>query len=232
MHKRHSFVGMLESLRDLGWTPNAIIDIGVGQGTPGLYTTWPGVPICLVEPAPTSAAFVDQIVETFPSVQAYKVGASNRAGVMTVRRDESGVFVTFGGHKAKWEAIEVPVMTCDQIVADAGLTGPFLYKLDTDAHELEIIEGSAETLKSADVCVVELNFLHPHVGLAGPSDITGVLHNAGFGLFDVSRLRYSLQGVARTADAVFVKLESDLFQRLARANNAKGAKDFKPTLKI
>jgi FkbM family methyltransferase len=232
MIKRHSFVGMLESLRDLGWTPNAIIDIGVGQGTPGLYTTWPGVPILLVEPAPTSAAFVDEIVATFPNVQAYKVGASNRAGVMTVRRDESGVFVSFGDHKPKWETIEVPVMTCDQIVADAGLTGPFLYKLDTDAHELEILEGSTDTLKSAEVCVAEINFLHPQVGLAGPSDIVRVLHDAGFALFDVSRVRYSLEGVARTADAVFVKLDSDLFQRLARQNNSKGAKDFKPSLKV
>jgi hypothetical protein len=35
--------------------------------------------------------------------------------------------------------------------------------------------------------------------------------------------------VARTADAAFVKLDSDLSQRLARANDAK---DFKPSLKI
>jgi FkbM family methyltransferase len=232
MIKRNSFVGLLESLRDIGWTPNAILDIGVGQGTPGLYTTWPGVPICLVEPAPASAAFVDQIVGMFPKVSAYKVGASNRSGTMTVSRDASGVFVSMGGHKPKWETMEVPVMTCDEIVADAGLTGPFLYKLDTDAHELEILQGSAQTLKATEVCIVEMSFLHPLTGLAGPSDLTAALHAAGFVLFDISRIRYSAKGVARTCDAVFVRQESELYQRLARDNAGKKAKDFRPALKI
>jgi FkbM family methyltransferase len=221
--ERNSFVGVLHALRDIGWAPASIIDLGVGAGTPGLYTTWPGTPICLVEPAPGSAELVDQIVARFENVKAYKVGASNRSGVMTVREDRTGYFVSFGPHKTKWREIEVPVMTCDEIVADAGLQGPFLYKLDTDAHELEIIEGSSETLKAADVCIIEVNFLYPVIGLPGPGEITRVMADHGFTIYDVSAISYSSVGVPRCADFVFVKRDGELIRRLAWKNAAKHA---------
>ncbi len=61
MFQRNSMEGALIPLRDLGWTPGAILDIGVATGTKGLYTAWPGVPICLVEPSPDAAPFMRQI---------------------------------------------------------------------------------------------------------------------------------------------------------------------------
>lgn len=224
MSTRSSFTGVIQALKDIGWSPNAIIDIGVGQGTPGLYTTWPGTPICLVEPAPLAAEYVDKIVGMFPNVKAYKVGASNQSGTMKVRTAYDGLFVTFGGHKPKWPEIEVPVMTCDDIVADSGLTGPFFYKLDTDAHELEILQGSTKTLQASEVVMVEMNFLYPVIGLAGPNDIWRLLADAGFTFFDMSEIRYSMRGVARQADAIFVKQDSELFRKLAWENAAKESK--------
>lgn len=224
MHQRNSFTGVIHALRDIGWTPNGVIDIGVGQGTPGLYTTWPGTPICLIEPAPLAAAYVDQIVAMFPNVKAYKVGASNQRGTMKGHMAHDGLFVTFSEHKHKWPEIEVPVMTCDEIVADAGMTGPFFYKLDTDAHELEILQGSAKTLEATEVVMAEMNFLKAVVGLAGPNDIWRVLADAGFTFFDMTEIRYSVHGVARQADAVFVKQDSHLFKRLAWRNSAKETK--------
>jgi FkbM family methyltransferase len=222
--ERNSFVGVLQALRNLGWTPASIIDLGVGAGTPGLYTTWPGVPICLVEPSPGSADLVDQIAQRFDNVKVYKVGASNRSGTMRVRQDGTGYFVSFGAHKTKWREIEVPVMTCDEIVADAAMTGPFFYKLDTDAHEIEILQGSTKTLEAAEVVMVEMNFLYPVIGMAGPNDIWRLLADAGFTLFDMTEIRYSVVGVARQADAVFVKQDSALFNQLAWKNAAKAAK--------
>jgi FkbM family methyltransferase len=224
MHARNTFPGVIQALKDIGWSPAGIIDIGVGQGTPGLYTTWPGTPICLVEPAPLAGQYVDQIVAMFPNVKAYKVGASNKSGTMTVRAADKGLFVSFGDHKQKWPEIEVAVMTCDEIVADAGMTGPFFYKLDTDAHEIEILKGSTKTLEAAEVVMVEMNFLYPVIGMAGPNDIWRLLADAGFTLFDMTEIRYSVVGVARQADAVFVKQDSALFNQLAWKNAAKAAK--------
>jgi FkbM family methyltransferase len=219
--ERNSFVGVLQALRNLGWTPASIIDLGVGAGTPGLYTTWPGVPICLVEPSPGSADLVDQIAQRFDNVKVYKVGASNRSGTMRVRQDGTGYFVSFGAHKTKWREIEVPVMTCDEIVADAGLKGPFLYKLDTDAHEIEILEGSSQTLKDSEVCIIEVNFLYPVIGMPGPGEITQVMADNGFTIYDVSAISYSVEGVPRCADFVFIRRDSDLFRRVAWKRAAK-----------
>jgi FkbM family methyltransferase len=223
MVERTSIEGALRPLRDIGWTPGAIIDIGVAEGTTGLYTVWPGVPICLIEPSPDAAPFMRRIAEAHPNVQIYNVGASNRSGVMDVYKHPSLLNVFFGTGKAHWVPAKVPVRTCDDIVADAGLKGPFVYKLDTDSHEREILEGSEATLAATDLCIIEFNVFYPLRGLCPPNEIWRSMAAHGFTLFDAGGFGYAESGLMRAVDLVFVREDSELF-RLAFSNSEKQLK--------
>ncbi len=96
-----------------------------------------------------------------------------------------------GTGKGKWPETSIPVRTCDDIVAEARLTPPFVYKLDTNSHELEILEGSAKTLEQTELCIIELNLYYGLKGMATPADIWKVMTDKGFAMFGVgsSRLR-------------------------------------------
>ena len=65
----------------------------------------------------------------------------------------------FGGRihserlKPEWEPL--PGTTIDHEVATRGLRGPYLVKLDTHGFEVPILEGAKETLKNAELLVVE-----------------------------------------------------------------------------
>jgi FkbM family methyltransferase len=65
----------------------------------------------------------------------------------------------FGGRihserlKPEWEPL--PGTTIDHEVATRGLAGPYLVKLDTHGFEVPILEGAQETLKNAQLLVVE-----------------------------------------------------------------------------
>ena len=49
-------------------------------------------------------------------------------------------------------------MTIDALVAERSLPRPYLIKLDTHGHELEILRGAAEALAGTDVLVIEAYF--------------------------------------------------------------------------
>jgi FkbM family methyltransferase len=203
--------GVTAILKLLDWTPGSIIDIGVAHGTPGLYSVWPGVPICLIEPSPDSMPYMQEISARFPNVHIYNVGASDRSGEMTVRKHPAKVNIFFGD-KPAWQETVIPLRTCDDMVADAGLAGPYLYKLDTDAHELEILKGSPATLARTDVVIIELNTFYGLRGLAPPNELWGYLHDCGFTFFDFGDPAYAENGILRAVDFAFVRKDSELFE--------------------
>jgi FkbM family methyltransferase len=212
--ERRSVEGVLGIIRTLGWRPGAIIDIGVAFGTDGLYGAWPGTPICLVEPSRSALPFLEKIAARYPNVQIFNVGASNVCGEATgsERGDMVNAIIGVAKRKVGWNATRFPVLTCDEIVRRAGLEPPFLYKLDTDAHELQVLEGSAETLKRTDLAIVEVNVFNARRGRATVDQMWRALQDQGFTLMDMAGASHAPSGVLRTMDLVFVRQDSQLFE--------------------
>jgi FkbM family methyltransferase len=201
----------LDCLKEIGWTPGAVIDVGVAAGTPGLYSVWPGVPICLIEPAPDAMVYMRQIAEKYPNVQIFNCGASDHAGELTARQPAGMARVFFGRGKGLAENT-LPVRTCDDMVAEARLEGPFLLKIDTDCHERQVLDGAEETLKRTEVCVIELNVFHPLRGEMGPLEICRHMAKRGFVFFDMAGFSLAQSGLMRAADFVFVRYHAPLFR--------------------
>lgn len=216
--ERITIEGVLSPLRDLGWTPGAILDIGVATGTKGLYSIWPEVDICLVEPSPKSLVYMRQIAERYPKVHIYNVGASDHTGEARALVHDQVLNVIFRKPKPGWEQTTLKVMTCDDIVRDAGLKGPFLYKLDTDSHEREVLAGSSATLDETEVCIVEANVFNGFRRRFTPDDMWRTMYEKGFSLFDIASAGYGPGGLLRTLDLVFMRTGSELFERAYRAS--------------
>ena len=218
---RHSIEGVLTTLRDIGWRPGAIIDIGVATGTLGLYSVWDDIDICLVEPSRKGRVFMEQIASRYPRARIFNVAASNRTGEIFGGEHPDIPNVSFGKIKRRFTASVFPAMTCDDIVASAGVSPPFVYKLDTDTHEREILEGSMATLADTELCIIEMRVFHQNRrGMARPDDIWRAMTGHGFAFFDIAGSGFAHTGVMRSADLVFVREGSPL-HALALANSAK-----------
>lgn len=211
INDRIGIEGVLTPLRELGWTPGAILDIGIATGTKGLYSVWPDVDICLVEPSPKSLVYMEQIAARYPKVHIYNVAASDHTGEATAMMHEKLVHVAFGKAKAGWEESSFRVMTCDDIVRDAALKGPFVYKLDTDTHEKEVLAGSSRTLAESEVCIIEVNVFNAYRGRITPDEIWRTMLDKGFVLFDIAGVSYAPSSLLRTMDLVFIRKDGVLF---------------------
>ena len=58
----------LSLIAKYGWTPDLIIDVGAGHGTPGLVDAWPETPAILIDPFPDAAMLqrarpIDRVVQ-------------------------------------------------------------------------------------------------------------------------------------------------------------------------
>ena len=213
-YDRMSIKGVLRTIRDAGWAPGSIIDLGFATGTKGLLSTWPDAHICLVEPSPSSLVYMQQVAEKFPHVHIYNVGASNRTGETIGARHESLVYAMVGQRKPGWIDETFKVMTCDDIVRDAALPPPFIYKLDTDTHEREVLEGSSETLAQSELCIVEVNVFNAARDRITPDELWRTLVERGSALLDMAGASYAPSGVMRTMDLVFARQGGEVFNRL------------------
>lgn len=215
LETRQSIAGALGVIRDLGWTPGAIIDIGVALGTKGLYDVWPGVPICLVDPNPDNRVYMEQIAAKHAQVSIWIVGASNICGEMPGRiwLPSGRVILGQSATKPDWQGGMFSVLTCDEIVRRAGISGPFVFKIDTDTHEGEILEGATDTLANSEICIIEVGIYNHLKGKFASAELFSRLTQAGFALIDIIDTRHVSSGVLRLADLVFAKATGDVIRR-------------------
>jgi FkbM family methyltransferase len=222
-----TFLRSLTVLKEAGWTPGTIIDIGVSMGTEGLYDVWPGVPLVLVDPVKENQIYLKAIAQKH-AAQIFPIAASNRCarvhlnvhtatGLAQVRDAPKG--------RANWDDRMVDTLTMDEVMRRANGKPPFLYKLDTDAHEREILSGSKRVLAQSDVCVIEScpwnteKAIGKHwygaprkkLTLAG---LVGLMDASGFVVTDIAEIGRNDLGLCRYIDFVFVRRGSALHKSL------------------
>lgn len=95
------------------------------------------------------------------------------------------------------ESVQVPIRTIDSLVAETGIPGPYLLKLDVQGAEREALLGAKRILGDTSVVLVETL-------IEDFSAIHDVLAGAGFDLFDVASLNYVHDGVLAWFYPVYV----------------------------
>ena len=133
-------------------------------------------------------------------------------------RDTSGssVFAEATARGPEMEARTLRARTLDDVAARLG--APFdLIKLDAQGAELRILAGGGETLKAAQVLIMEVAFAgdlyHGAPGFAEAIAAAAARGFAPFGFAEVVRV----DGVLVQADMVFARVDSPVFSRLQRS---------------
>ncbi len=115
---------------------------------------FPKIDYLLIEAQVVHQEKLEAFVIKHPNAQYCLAAAGDKAG--RIFFDAGNPF----GGQASYEPyaqnnIEVEVTTVDSQVAQRGLSGPFLLKLDTHGFELPILTGATEVLRHTQVIVIE-----------------------------------------------------------------------------
>jgi len=162
---RYSARGMdffLENLKQTGFTPNTIFDIGVGYGTPELYQCYKEPKFVLIE---ALSEFEDTIKE-FPR----KYGIDMDYYISAMGEVEGEIDITVYPENIQASTInersmegtrlkdsyqkKVKLVTLDSYQQ---YRPPYLVKIDIEGNELNALKGGQTVLRDTEVIILEVN---------------------------------------------------------------------------
>ncbi len=218
----------LERIRDIGFKPETVFDIGVATGTTGLYKVFKPVAYMLVDPLEESEPFMSEICSRFAGSHYRVAAAASRPGELeiAVHPGLSGS----GAHlKGDYPRRKTPAVTLDQLVDEHDLKGPFLVKVDVQGSELDVLEGLQRHADKAEVIILEASLWADRKKMGAPTFAQTVAYMAGRGyvLYDISSIAYRPRdGAAAELDLVFCRQDSKLREFKSYRTHEQAEADF------
>lgn len=213
---RRTLGEVLAHLTGLGLRPGAVIDVGVGYGTPELYVPFPAARHLLVEPLREYEPQLRPVAERIGAAVVYAAaGAEPGETTIHVHRAPtlSSIHDAGRGDAAATVARTVPVVRVDELVRERGLPGPYVLKVDVEGAELEVVAGAEGLLGQTELVLLETS-LFRHLG-ENPelADVVAAMGERGFAPYDIygGHLRPS-DGALAQVDVAFVR-EDGRFRR-------------------
>lgn len=208
---------LLSNLKNLGFYPAVVFDVGVAKGTPWLYDAFKNSYFYLFEPVET---FNDDITSLLRDINGehVKIGLSSAAGKASLfipeKEDQhqiSTLHYSFSSSTKDNHIHQIETTTLDKFCSQIDIPKPCLLKTDVQGHDLDVLQGAVETLKKIDVVISEIPLYGPWGGGNEFHDYIGFMHDQGFIVYDfVEPLRRPIDNRLHSIDVCFVNMISPL----------------------
>jgi FkbM family methyltransferase len=188
-----------------------IIDVGVMEGTPFLYKSFPKAKFVLIDALAESEAAVaarwsTKIDYDFHVTALGAAPSEISMEVLTAGLARSTVNARLDGHAGAGVMRTVPVTPLDDITK--AYKGPFGLKIDTEGHELEVLKGAVETLKTCEFVITETSIKNRFAGGYRFSEVIAFMAANGF---EVYSFLTGHTRAPRFSDVLFIPADSPRF---------------------
>ena len=206
--ERQNKLNSLIKLREVGFAPKIVIDVGAQVGTPELYQAFPNSHHIFIEPVSECLPALNEIAKNLAKCTVYNCAVSNTEGDTTLSLSESrqysSIEVTIGK-----ESRPIELRTVDSIFAENGSPNSLLLKIDVDGIELKVLQGSTTLFNKECVIIIEatLGDKNPRFNI-----LVDFLSQYGFKVFDIVDPLYRMRDWHLwQVDLVFIHEDSTLW---------------------
>jgi len=213
-----SLPGFLEHIRENGFVPPAILDVGANAGewsrvAASIFTS---SRILMFDGDPQNKPLLHNTAKEIGIRSQYHLGllGAEKKTAVTLYRPEVGTtgssllpeLTSFGK-----QAITLSMDTLDSVLEGTVLSASLLMKLDVQGFELEILKGGRRTLGLSEVVILETSLLPYNAGAPLFAEVVAFMDDAGFAVFDFcGQGRRESDHVLFQTDIAFVRRESRL----------------------
>jgi FkbM family methyltransferase len=191
----------LATLKQLGLSPQHIVDIGAHRGgwTRDALKYFPDAHFTLVEPQEQLQQDARDLLAK-PNIHWHTAGMGDKSGTMLFTlhtRDDSCSF-RYPSEEAQrlgFRQVLIPVHSLDDLLRDSPLPAPGIIKIDAEGQDLRVLDGARRFLGTTEVFFVEAAVAQREF----ENSIAAVfskMDGLGYRLFDVSELNRTIRSRA------------------------------------
>jgi FkbM family methyltransferase len=201
-------------LREQGFAPGGIIDIGAHEGdwTRMIRDIFPYPPVLMIEARQEQEAALQRVRAELSHVK-YVIALLGREPQAAVPFNVSGTGSSIFAERSDAERVlrQVPMRALDEVVAETELLGePFFLKLDIQGAELECLRGGNAVLDKAEVVQLEVALLNYNEAAPLAPEVISFMDVRNFAMFDIAGFVRPNGVNLVQLDIIFVKKNSRL----------------------
>ena len=209
----------LLALRDAGFRPSAVIDIGAHDGAWSImaHRRFPEATFHMFEALPGKQDILRDVcarrLTSGSTVHISLLGPEEREDVTFFEMGTgSSVLSEVTGFARTQRAL--PMRRLDGLLEPLDLQGPLFVKIDTQGFEIEILRGAGEILRKTEAALLETSLLEFNEGAPSINEVIAFMQERDFVPFDICELhRRASDQVLFQCDILFVKTDSALRAR-------------------
>jgi FkbM family methyltransferase len=207
----------LRNLKRKGFQPANIIDSGayLGLWTRMIKQIFPDSKVLMIEPQPSRRAALLQAKNDFSGTVDFVqclVGPETKDLVPFYEIEGGGSSVLGELTPAPRKTVTLPMRKLDDILAEEKISGPLLLKLDVQGYELEALKGADQTMRMAEVILMEVSFVRYNPAAPLFHDVVDFMQKKGFLVYDIFPLARWKEITLFQGDVFFVKENSSFRQ--------------------
>jgi FkbM family methyltransferase len=211
---RATKLSSLQQLRNLGFRPRTVIDVGAQWGTHELYETFPQAHHILLEPVLEHEPHLRQVVSRLPSAEYRICAVSDKVGATQLLTSDDRMWSHMIGDsspapaRAHSHVRTVETTSVNELVKGRGDGQPYLVKVDVDGAELAVLAGASDLLTPENIFVVETTLLGADPRFVPVNEL---FREKGFVLYDmVDALYRPADNALWQVDCVFIHQDNPL----------------------
>jgi FkbM family methyltransferase len=218
---RYTMHEALQQIRDVGFIPDFIIDVGTAGGTHAILAVFRKAFYIWIEPLKEFEPKIQKLQRKF-SGDYYICAAGSTAGKLSIHVHPdlvgSSLLEEEDGIKADGVPREIDVITLDSLLDKypAVRNKRTLLKLDVQGFELEVLDGAANLLNLCEAILLEVSMFKFQKNAPDFYDVIVFMRKKGFVLYDIfDGLNRPLDNALAQKDLLFVK-ENGFFRQSHR----------------
>ncbi len=157
---RGSMRGGLLHIKQLGFEPQTVIDVGAALGTFDVYEIFPEARHILIEPIVENEVYLAQICRKLGNAEYIIAAATREPGTVRLNVHPALVHSSVSDKPAnlddKLYTRTISGIPLDQLCREKELVPPYLIKIDVDGNEIDVLAGATQILKDTEYVIVEV----------------------------------------------------------------------------
>ena len=212
---RNSKLGCLLVMRNLGFNPDVVIDVGAQTGTEALFRVFPAAKHLMIEPVAENKAVLLQIASQLKDAEVLIAAADSASGEAFLHVSPNTRYAAISDNAEpkgnRQDVRRISRIAVDDACQSRSLGGPFLIKIDVDGKELDVLKGCANTLERTECAIVETVFFGE--GANHFYRVVEFMQGHGFVIYDIVEPVYRPIDMALwQVDTIFVKRDGPFRQ--------------------